>query len=120
MKTLCLTCVFGLVLEGTVKGYEGCDDRNYVVTKCTFGSATMIGAVVSCNKYEKEELGKITYYDPDFEDYAKVFAGCTGVDGLNDPISSPKSFCTGLSPWCQCPSCMEEKSRMAPKGWEEW
>ncbi len=74
LKTLCSSCVSGLVLEEDC-GAEDCKERHFK-SKCTFGwGDTYVEAVIACNQYKKG-TNKVTYYDPDFDEYAaKVEAG---------------------------------------------
>jgi len=74
MKTLCTTCELGLVIELDC-GYSsksGSDEKErHFESKCTFGhSDSYFEGVIACNQYKKR-ANKVTYYDPDFDEYAK-------------------------------------------------
>lgn len=63
--TLCLTCEFGLVREYDCED-DDCKER-YFNNKCLLGD-DYVGIITMCNRCEKENT-KVTYHDPDFDEY---------------------------------------------------
>lgn len=66
--TLCMTCEFGLVREWE----DWLDDpppMNGIEAKCLLTN-DFVEAITSCNKYKKTKT-KVTYHDPDFQEYEK-------------------------------------------------
>ena len=64
-KTLCLNCEYGLVREWE---WSGQDSLSGYSNRCLLGN-DFVEVITSCNRYKKKVDGKITYSDPDFEEY---------------------------------------------------
>jgi len=63
--TLCLTCEYGLVREYDCED-DNCKERHFN-NKCLLGD-DYVGIITMCNRCEKEDT-KVTYHDPDYEEY---------------------------------------------------
>jgi len=80
-KTLCLTCLFGLVREWEDWLDEPPCEISGQQAKCLLTS-DFVECITSCNRYKRNENAKITYHDPDFEEYfQKVQGGAVKVYG---------------------------------------
>lgn len=66
---LCLTCEFGLVREYDCEAEE-CETRHFI-NKCLKGNDYAGNVITSCNKYSGMKT-KVTYHDPDFDEYEKA------------------------------------------------
>jgi len=64
--TLCLDCLYGLVREYDCED-DNCKERHFN-NKCLLGD-DYVGVITMCNKCKKKET-KVTYHDPDFDEYA--------------------------------------------------
>ena len=65
--TLCMTCVFGLVREEDC-GDETCMEKHFI-NKCLLGDDYPGNIITACTKYKKKSKPKVTYHDPDYEEY---------------------------------------------------
>lgn len=63
--TLCLTCLYGLVREYDCED-DNCKERHFS-NKCLLGN-DYVGVITMCSRCRKKEA-KVTYHDPDFEEY---------------------------------------------------
>lgn len=68
MTTLCLDCAFGLV-----RAFDDTKGEHYI-NKCLLGMDYPGNIIVTCNRYRKTKV-RVTYHDPDFEDWEKALKG---------------------------------------------